>query len=90
MKNVMLDLHFLFQGLAPFWKKIQVEVKSFGAPADANIDAYIVFIGINDAKKDNNNYRYSFYSLLIPYVKLGFISPTLDVFPHFFMQLRSV
>ena len=45
----MLDLHFFLQGLAPFWKKIQVEVKSFWAPADANIDAYIVFIGINDA-----------------------------------------
>ena len=70
----MLDLHFFLQGSPPFWKMIQVERKYFLAPVNANFDAYIVFMGINDAYKGNNNYRYSFYTQPIPYVKLGFNS----------------
>ena len=49
MKNVMLDLHFFLQGSPSFCKKIQVELMYFLAAADANFDAYIVFIAMNDA-----------------------------------------
>ena len=88
MKNVMLDLHFFLQGSPSFCKKIQVELMYFLAAADANFDAYIVFMGMNDAKKGNNNYRYSFYTQPILYVKLGFISTKFGRIPPFFHAIK--
>ena len=84
----MLDLHFFLQGSPPFCKKIQVELMYFLAAADANFDAYIVFMGMNDAKKGNNNYRYSFYTLVILYVKLGSISSKFGRIPPFFHAIK--
>ena len=88
MLNVRLDLHFFLQGSPPFWKKIQVELKYFLATVNANFDAYIVFMGMNDAKKGNNNYRYSFYTQPILYVKLGFISTKFGRIPPFFHAIK--
>ena len=88
MLNVRLDLHFFLQGSPPFWKKIQVELKYFLATVNANFDAYIVFMGMNDAKKGNNNYRYSFYTHLIPYVKLCSISTKFGRIPPFFHAIK--
>ena len=88
MKNVMLDLHFFLQGSPPFCKKIQVELMYFLAAVNANFDAYIVFIGMNDAKKGNNNYRYSFYTQLIPYVMLGFFSSKFGRIPSIFHAIK--
>ena len=84
----MLHLHFFLQGSAPFWKKIQLELKSFWAPADAIFDVYIIFIGMNDAKKGNNNYRYSFYTQLIPHVKLGPICSKFGRFQTIFHVIK--
>ena len=84
----MLGLHFFLQGSPPFCKKIQLEYKSFWAAVNANFDAYIVFIGMNDAKKGNNNCRYSFYTLVILYVKLGSISSKFGRIPPFFHAIK--
>ena len=84
----MLGLHFFLQGSPPFCKKIQVELMYFLAAADANFDAYIVFMGMNDAKKGNNNCRYSFYTHLIPYVKLCSISTKFGRIPPFFHAIK--
>ena len=88
MKNVMLGLHFFLQGSPPFCKKIQLELRYFLAAVNANFDAYIVFIGINDAKKGNNNYRYSFCTLVILYVKLGSISSKFGRIPSIFHAIK--
>ena len=90
MLNVRLDLHFFLQGSPPFWKKIQVELKSFWVPADANIDVYIVFICINGCKKGSNNYRYDLYIHLYPAQISVLFSVTFYAFLHYFMQLRTV
>jgi len=57
----------------PFWGGKQIQLKSFKASATAIFDKYIIFICTNDAKERHNNYKYRFYTQLLPFTHESYI-----------------